>query len=226
MGNPCQQVLFSAWPFHQSRQIFGGINFAWFCCAGDHILQCCQTCVLSQKRAYLSLSIYYIYIYVYHHSDVVMGATASQITSLTTVYSTVYSGADQRKYQSSASLAFVRGIHRWLVNSPHKWPVTRIMFPFEDVSMMVYLLNYDSQIASGIQYFSFLSFWETKGKRETKIRIIVKHIVWIVRGIEYKVFYVYVTSDIKQDTHLEINEIRHITHNIFRYHPYGKALNI
>ena len=48
-------------------------------------------------------------------------------------FSTVYSGADQRKYQSSASLAFVRGIHRWPVNSPHKWPVTREMFPFDDV---------------------------------------------------------------------------------------------
>ena len=43
--------------------------------------------------------------------------------------------ADQRKHQSSASLAFVRGIHRWPVNSPHKWPVTRKMFPFDDVVM-------------------------------------------------------------------------------------------
>ena len=41
-----------------------------------------------------------------------MGAIASQITSFRIVYSTVYSGADQRKHQSSASLAFVRGIHR------------------------------------------------------------------------------------------------------------------
>ena len=41
-----------------------------------------------------------------------MGAIASQITSLTIVYSTVYSDADQRKHQSSASLAFVWGIHR------------------------------------------------------------------------------------------------------------------
>ena len=62
-----------------------------------------------------------------------MGAIACQITSLTTVYSTVYSDADQRKCQSSASLAFVRGIHRGPVNSPHKWPVTRKMFPFDDV---------------------------------------------------------------------------------------------
>ena len=64
-----------------------------------------------------------------------MSTMASQITSLTIVYSTVYSDADQRKHQSSASLAFVRGIHRWPVNSPHKWPVTRKMFPFGDVIM-------------------------------------------------------------------------------------------
>ena len=62
-----------------------------------------------------------------------MGAMASQFTSLTSGYSTVYSGTDQRKYQSFASLAFVRGIHRWTVNSPPKWPVTRKMFPFDDV---------------------------------------------------------------------------------------------
>ena len=66
-----------------------------------------------------------------------MGTVASQITSLTIVYSTVYSGAYQRKHQSSASLAFVRGIHRGPVNSPHKWQVTRKMFPFDDVIMIL-----------------------------------------------------------------------------------------
>ena len=66
-----------------------------------------------------------------------MGAMASQIISLTFVFSTVYSGADQRKHQSYASLAFVRGIHRWPMNSPHKWPVTREMFPFDDVIMNI-----------------------------------------------------------------------------------------
>ena len=66
-------------------------------------------------------------------NDVIMGTLASQITSLPIVYSTVYSDADQRKHQGSASLAFVRGIHRWMVNSPHKWPVTRKMLPFDDV---------------------------------------------------------------------------------------------
>ena len=64
-----------------------------------------------------------------------MSGMASQITNLTVVYSTVYSGADQRKHQSSASVVFVRGIHRSPVNSPHKGPVTRKMFPFDDVIM-------------------------------------------------------------------------------------------
>ena len=63
-----------------------------------------------------------------HYDDVIMDAIASQITSLTIVYSTVYSDADQRKHQSSASMAFV--------HSPHKWPVTRKMLPFDDVIML------------------------------------------------------------------------------------------
>ena len=70
-----------------------------------------------------------------HYDDVIMGAIASQITSLTIVYSTVYSDADQIIPQSSAPLAFVWGIHQGPVNSPHKWPVTREMFPFDDVIM-------------------------------------------------------------------------------------------
>ena len=64
-----------------------------------------------------------------------MAVKTSQITSLTIVYSTVYSGADQRQHQRSASLAFVWGIHRWPVNSPHKGPVTQKMLPFDDVIM-------------------------------------------------------------------------------------------
>ena len=64
-----------------------------------------------------------------------MSTISSQITSPTIVYSTVYWDADQRKHQSSASQAFVWRIHRGPVNSPHKWPVTRKMFPFDDVIM-------------------------------------------------------------------------------------------
>ena len=77
----------------------------------------------------------WIQILILHYTDIIMGTIASQITSLTIVYSTIYSDADQRKYQNSASPAFVRGIHRRPVNSPHKWPVTRKMFPFDDLIM-------------------------------------------------------------------------------------------
>ena len=77
-----------------------------------------------------------------------MGAIASQITSLTIVYSIVYSDVDQRKHQSSASLAFVRGIHRGPVNSPHKWPVTRKMCPFDDVIMK--LVQYNEYLVSTV----------------------------------------------------------------------------
>ena len=71
-----------------------------------------------------------------HFYDVIIRAMASQTTSLKIVYSTVYSGTNQVKHQSSASLAFVWGIHRWLVKSPHKGPVTRKMFPFDNVIIM------------------------------------------------------------------------------------------
>ena len=70
-----------------------------------------------------------------------MGAMASQITSLTIVHSSVYSGADQRKHQSSVPLAYVRWIHGSLVNSPYKRPVMRKMFPFDDV-IIVYITLY------------------------------------------------------------------------------------
>ena len=72
---------------------------------------------------------------VSHYNDVIMCAIASQTTSPTIVYSTVYWSADQRQHQSSASLIFVRGIHRSPVIFPHKWPVTRKMFSFDDIIM-------------------------------------------------------------------------------------------
>ena len=63
-----------------------------------------------------------------HYGDIIMGAITTQITSLT-----VYCDADQGKHESSASLAFVWGIHRGPVDSLHKWPVTQKMFPFDDI---------------------------------------------------------------------------------------------
>ena len=85
-----------------------------------------------------------------HYGDVIMDAIASQITSLTIVYSDVYSDSDQRKHQSSASLAFLRGIHRGPVNSPHKWSVTRKMFSFDDV-IMIYNMQCVGNSTSGIK---------------------------------------------------------------------------
>ena len=73
-----------------------------------------------------------------------MGTMAFHITGLTIVYSTVYSGADQRKHKSSAPLAFVQGNHRGPVNSPHKWPVTPKMLPFDDVIMKDSILYHAS----------------------------------------------------------------------------------
>ena len=93
----------------------------------------------------------------FHYYDVIMGAMASQITSLTTLCSTVYSGADQWKHPSSASLAFVCGIHRCPLNSPYKGPVTQKMFPFDDVIMWLFTDGILEYILSNKIYFIFFS---------------------------------------------------------------------
>ena len=108
----------------------------FFLCFMYTAVHCCEMCCKDYSCTglwpYREIDILLL-LYVINYNDVIMGTMASQITSPTIIYSAVYSGADQRKHQSSASLAFVRGIHRWPVNSPHKWPVTRKMFPFDDV---------------------------------------------------------------------------------------------
>ena len=72
-----------------------------------------------------------------HYNDAIMSAMVSLIPSLTVVYSPFIQCVDQRIHQSSASLAFERGIHWWPVNSPHKGPVTRKMLPFDDVIIYI-----------------------------------------------------------------------------------------
>ena len=84
---------------------------------------------------------------LWHYDDTIMSEIASQITSLIIAYSTVHLGADQSKHQSSASLAFVWEIHRWPVNFPHKWPVTRKIFPFDDVIMVMAQIRQDVSVA-------------------------------------------------------------------------------
>ena len=122
-----------------------------------------------------------------HYSDVIMGTMASQITSLTTVYSTVYSGAYQRKHQRSASLAFVRGIHRLPVNSPHKGPVTQKMLPFDDVIMLkqqfwmhvwgpVPLHLRTAAPSSGISYLTITAYINIE--REGEVESVLMYETW------------------------------------------------
>ena len=116
-----------------------------------------------------------------------MGAMVSQTTSLTIVYSTVYSGADQRKHQSSAPLAFARGIHRWPVDSPRKGPVTRKNLPFDDVIMIYNLhsLEAENKQPSHFQLFQFANK-------------ILLHIFGY-KTIETNMFQYYKYQDVKHD---------------------------
>ena len=101
-----------------------------------------------------------------HYDDVIMTTLASQITSLTVVYSIVYSGVNQRKHQSSASLAFVREIHRGPVNFPHKWPVTRKMFPFDDVIMC----NHKTRRSEGPLFMEAIAYYFASIRNNVYIR--------------------------------------------------------
>ena len=102
-----------------------------------HNFRCCQISMISCLPTRLSWQS----LHPSHYSHVRLSAVASQISSLMIVCWTIYSDAEQRKHQSSVSLAFVRGIHRSPVNSPHKWPVTRKMFPFDDIIMVLSKLS-------------------------------------------------------------------------------------
>ena len=98
-----------------------------------------------------------------HYNDVIMSTMGSQNTRLMIVYSGVYSGANQRKYQSSTSLAFVWGIHQQPVDSPHKGPVTQKMFPFDDVIMKLFYQTdrwlYWGRSSTLQGYLSISKFW-------------------------------------------------------------------
>ena len=109
----------------------------FFCERGRHlvinnIVACWRACPLTLQ---IPVPCIYMYIYIYginHFSDVIMGVSV--------VYSTVCSDGDQRKLQGSASLTFVRGIHRWSVNFLHKGTVIWKMFPFDD-SIMYFVIS-------------------------------------------------------------------------------------
>ena len=96
------------------------LTFYWsIAILGTAILWSCLLCPFPDQNVRTNgMQCFDIGIFITHYNDVIMGAIASQITSLTIVYSIICSDADQRKHQSSASLVFVRGIHRGPVNSP------------------------------------------------------------------------------------------------------------
>ena len=109
-----------------------------------------------------------------------MDTIASQITSLSIVCSTVHSGAGQSKHQSSASLVFVRGIRRGPGNSPHKEPVTRKMFPFDDVIM------------TGTQY------------TRTRNKLLINcGCVWLI--IHINILWIYINKQLSWHTRLKVH---------------------
>ena len=74
-----------------------------------------------------------------HYNDAIMSTMASKVTGVSIVCSTLASATDQRKHESSASRAFVWGIHWWPVNSQHRRPVTQKMFPSDEFIICVFL---------------------------------------------------------------------------------------
>ena len=97
----------------------------------------------------------YSYFLSFRYSDVTMNAVAPQITGISIVCPTVCSDVHQRKYQSSASLAFVWEIHQWRADSSNKEPVTRKRFPFDDVIMS----RHRDEIGSWVS-----AWWKTRGR--------------------------------------------------------------
>ena len=151
-----------------------------------------------------------------HYDDVMMRAKASEITSRTIVYSTVYSGTDERKHQSSTSLAFVRGIHRWPVVPPHKGPVTRKMFPFDDVIMGFY-----HSLGGGAVTFTLTMYACTSCVTLPWIRLL-RHLAFL----DYIFFYIKFNIKFQfynhnRDQHFNetiLNDKKHI--DVFNYHWY------
>ena len=150
----CMQAVLCHWTLHRYIWYFEKSSRYWCCVLYfefdmlyviylfNHLnviqmyIICCWIYLLVLTTLHRNWGFHFkTFVWSAHYSDVIMGAMASQITSLTITYSTVYSGTDQRKHQSSATLAFARGIHRWPVNSPHKWPVTQKLFLYHDVIM-------------------------------------------------------------------------------------------
>ena len=172
----------------------------------------------------MSFVIFVVVICLEHYIDVIMTTVGSQITSLTIVYLTVYSGADQRKHQSSASLAFVRLIHRVPVNSPHKWPVTRKMFQFDDVIMGLHIRTYFSEFNQDIIIICAMEI-----KEWYKVMLLMVHSakysarsLWVWEMLLMFVYYMFVTPTPHPPVKLFLHSCRFMRNNDihqYYFHP-------
>ena len=129
---------------HITSHVISQHHLAWYTCLTINIVDARNVCDGMDNDIDIALVNITLCISL-HYSDLIMSTMASQITGVSIVYSTVCSGTDKRKRQKSASLAFVRGIHRWPVNSPHKGPVTRKTFHFDDVIMQTFNQDIDNR---------------------------------------------------------------------------------
>ena len=158
-----------------------------------------------------------------------MSAMSSQISSLMIVSSTVYSDADQRKrkHQSSASLAFVQGIHRGRVNSPHKGPVTRKMFPFDDVIMLALvgfshiLKGYFADTREIMSVNQCQSLWVDTSPEDSK------H-CWVIVTCPYFMGYTIKANPLKSHYRTTVLKIRTICHarDLWKLSRFCKQLHL
>ena len=117
-----------------------------------------------------------------HYNGVIMSMMASQITSLTVVYLTVYTSADQRKHQSSASLAFVWGIHgdRWIPRT--KGQLRGKCFHLMTSSwiiIMVHSLQY--KVIMMVYYNNVTIYWDVSFPGKCQIVAILQNNVWFTQ---------------------------------------------
>ena len=158
-----------------------------------------QHMLLQCNRGYVKCSTPMAFIYIYilwmmiciqcvtlHYNDVIMSAIASLITSFTIVYSTVYSDADQKKLRVTGLCV---GKSPGPVNSPHKWPVTRKMFRFDDVIMKFSILFFRYDASPGRQQ-AWYCLCRINGSSLTSIRKNLCHL--IVKNGHQLQLYIYI----------------------------------
>ena len=150
-------------------------------------LYLCRLSVQKWQKMQIYMCVYAC-VCMFHYNGVIMSAMASQNTNGSVVCLAVYSGGDQRKHQNSASLAFVREIHRWPVDSPHKGPVTRIFFPFDDVIKFLRRDNLCSRMEYEVRCISMCCIFEVGETRITVVIVCVELPTILVAAFQNSVY--------------------------------------